>query len=620
MIKDKPEYVGPSHAESSPLSPFPGAPPVSKPASNMREFLESGLDFEWPAHVGQCSGSHCLLSDIKIPLVWERRISDTKGALIDVYRGGPEYTFKEAFVVKTIRGKDDISSRKRAAREVENMKDLRHPHVAALLGTFLHEQRLSILIYPVACCDLRQFLRKISKALKNSHGNLSDVSQSSASTDSAYNTSNPATRSRGEIPSHHDEESCPLNSPLTKAIDHLRRFFVCLSQALAYIHESDVRHKDIKPANVLIDSSGSAILTDFGISRRFAPSTSHVTNDRWELTRKYASPEIMKGTKVPRDDPSDVFSLGCVFLEMMTPILGIDQDKFCAFYGRNGDDAYFCNLEKVNQWIGVLEGSKQLAGPWVLNPSLTNEKVESHDFMPGIDQGSMDSLATIRRMLNEDPSKRPVARELWKNFQTLSPYICDDCDERIETRWRPSIRPQQPSESGVVARRSQHPIQSPLHATNQNARLTSEVMTGEYHLPQHGASLLAVEQQIPSPHTRESVFTNPTSVNNRQARQVRPDSPRSASSNFIHPGLPPASEISRLDIPETRDWYIHYGTEMNLCPRTINSQHLRKSKSAEALQTRTPCGEKLLSSTKIIVYDKEENLPYVTMFCSLKGA
>ncbi len=648
--------------ESPPPSSFAPDPPPRKPVSIMRRFLESGVDFKWPDNVGECSGTHCVLKDSRIPLEWQRRISDTKAASIDVYKGGRDYLFKEAFVVKTIRGSDDISSRTRAAKEVENMKDLRHPHVAALLGTYLHLTRLSILIYPAARCDLHQFLKNISKELKPFCGNLPDspVSTESAGTD-------PRPRSRGELPSHNYEEDFPLNLALAEKVDHLRRYFVCLSQALNYIHESDVRHKDVKPANVLIDSSGSVILTDFGISRRFAKSTSHVTNDRWECTKKYASPELMKGKKVPRDDPSDVFSLGCVFLEMATLILGKDHDDFRAFIGTN-EDAYCSKLERVHQWIGNLEGSKQPAQTSTLDASLVRENVESHDFMPRIDHGMMDCLATIRQMLNENPSNRPRAKGLWKGFQSLSPRICDDCDERNETRWRPSIRQQQNTESGVSRRQSQHLIHSPDSARNPNSRLSPESVPlrqhrpsslavyqpnpVEQHLRQQRASFSSVSQQAPSNSARESVSPPRFSVYHNQVNPHRPSSPRSVQSNSRHPGSPQISGVTISGFPPdererhtetpnfTRPIPTSNGTTFsNSLPANIlvgpkgsshfqvpnsqasnSTQQTMKLNSGKIRQNRTPSEEKMLPSTEIIVYDKEDQLPYVTVFSSLKGA
>lgn len=623
MSRDTTDAPAPNDVEPTPLASFPPASLTEKPASVMRKFLESGDDFIWPDDVGQCSGSYCVLNGTQIPLEWERRISDTKAASIDVYRGGPKYTFKEAFVVKTIRGSDDISSRTKAAKEVENMKDLRHPHVAALLGTFLHSSRLSILIYPAARCDLHHFLKNISKELKNSHENLSDGSGSPDSTNSAHSLSSTVAGSGGEVPSRNGDEDYPLNLALPKSTDHLRRYFVCLSQALRYIHESDVRHKDIKPANVLIDSSGSVILTDFGISRRFAKSTSHMTNDRWEWTRKYASPEIMKGKKVPRDDPSDVFSLGCVFLEMITLILGKDHDQFRAFYRGNGGDAYFCNLENVHRWIGVLEELKQPADTSTFDASLINENIESHDFMPDRDQGIMDSLATIRQMLNENPPKRPISNELWKGFQSLSPSICGDCDERNETRWKPKkIRQHQNTESMISARRSQHKIHSSELTSNQSSRLSPERMTGEHRSRQQRTSLSAINPQISSILIHENVITHPDSIKSGRASPNRPLSSRSVRSDLNHPGSPQISGVSGPGVTEEKERYLETQnfTPNALCLESTNNQQIKNPITGKTLQNRTLSEEKLLPSTEIIVYDMEDKLPYVTMFCSLKGA
>ncbi len=219
-------------------------------------------------------------------------------------------------------------------------------------------------------------------------------------------------------------------------------------------------------------------------------------NDIWEWPRKYASSEIMKGKKVSTVYLCDLWSFGCILADVANFILRMDHD-FRAFYGRNGT-AYYSNLERVHQRIGTLEGWKQPAQTSTLDASLIRENVESHGFMPDIDHGMMDCLATIRRMLNENPSNRPIAKGLWKGFQSLSPRICDDCDERNETRWRPRIRQHQDTESGVSARRSQHRIHSPDFARNQNSRLLPESVPREYYLRQQRASSVAVNQQIPS--------------------------------------------------------------------------------------------------------------------------
>lgn len=133
--------------------------------SDMRDFLESDIEFTWPSALGECNRNHC---DFKpeingVPLLWKKKISDEK-ATIDMYETHPDYnyTFKKPFVVKTIRNSSSKKAREEAANEVSTMRDLRHPHVAALLATYMFQERLHILIFPTACCDLHRFMRKTS--------------------------------------------------------------------------------------------------------------------------------------------------------------------------------------------------------------------------------------------------------------------------------------------------------------------------------------------------------------------------------------------------------------------------------------------------------------------------
>ena len=223
----------------------------------MRKYLESGIDFEWPESVGERQGNHCTLHGNHIPLIWKRRLSDKK-ASIDIYIGGDQYAFKEAFAVKTIREKTYLKSKTKARNEVENMRDLRYPHIAALLGTFTYLDRLSILIFPAAPCDLHVFLKSISKEmadLRRGRTQLQEFAREQSRADTPDSRSSTSSfRDRPGSPrssqpfsvSHgqgHDQEFWPLKSSLPAKIDHLRCYFICLSQALRYIHESGVRHK-----------------------------------------------------------------------------------------------------------------------------------------------------------------------------------------------------------------------------------------------------------------------------------------------------------------------------------------------------------------------------------------
>ncbi len=90
-----------------------------------------------------------------------------------------------------------------------------------------------------------------------------------------------------------------------------------LAGALAHVHGKGFVHRDIKPANVLFNISGHPILADFGVAQLESNLNRTIPKQQRPGTRKYMSPEQLKGTVSP-DARSDFYSLGLVFYEILT--------------------------------------------------------------------------------------------------------------------------------------------------------------------------------------------------------------------------------------------------------------------------------------------------------------
>ncbi len=87
--------------------------------------------------------------------------------------------------------------------------------------------------------------------------------------------------------------------------------------ALEYSHRAGVVHRDIKPGNIMITTTGQVKVMDFGIARAVSDSSATVAQTSAILgTAQYFSPEQAKGESV--DARTDLYSTGIVLFEMLT--------------------------------------------------------------------------------------------------------------------------------------------------------------------------------------------------------------------------------------------------------------------------------------------------------------
>lgn len=101
-----------------------------------------------------------------------------------------------------------------------------------------------------------------------------------------------------------------------------------VGSALAYAHRQGVVHRDVKPANVLIDHGGWATVTDFGIAK-FVDDPTGLTMPGLAIgTPRFMSPEQCRGGNV--EGASDQYSLGVTAFEMLTGAVPFAADTVVA--------------------------------------------------------------------------------------------------------------------------------------------------------------------------------------------------------------------------------------------------------------------------------------------------
>ncbi len=106
------------------------------------------------------------------------------------------------------------------------------------------------------------------------------------------------------------------------SLDRAAEIFQQVAQGLAYAHSKGVIHRDLKPSNIMLDDTGNAYLTDFGLAKLAEGSGELTRSGTIVGTPAYMSPEQLRGE--PLDHRSDIYSLGVILYNMLAGRLPFD--------------------------------------------------------------------------------------------------------------------------------------------------------------------------------------------------------------------------------------------------------------------------------------------------------
>lgn len=176
-------------------------------------------------------------------------------------------------------------------------------------------------------------------------------------------------------------------------------WFSCLASGLEHIHEHGVLHNDIKPQNILVEDQ-RVLFADFGSSSTI-DETRQLKMRAFHHTKLYAAPEVEQGDYTTA---SDVWSLGCVFIEMVTALISWDMwTQLRAF-----QSSLYHQPMSVHNW--ALEWTKQIL-------------LYSHG--QAIGNHLEPILEVCGKMTQLEHEKRPNAADLYRQINSELDCHCD---------------------------------------------------------------------------------------------------------------------------------------------------------------------------------------------------
>ncbi|KAK6040359.1 kinase domain protein, partial [Cooperia oncophora] len=223
-----------------------------------------------------------------------------EGTLRVVYKAQNTEENNQLVAIKKIRLEfEDEGVPATAIREISMLQELANPNIVEFIGISIQESRL-YLFFEFIMMDLRKYLDQL-----------------------------------------------PEDQYLPKKT--VQRFAFQICQALCFMHQRRVLHRDLKPQNLLVDEKGVIKVADFGLSRSINIPVRIYTHE--VVTLWYRAPEILLGAH-RYAAAIDVWAIGCILAEIVT--------KTSLFKSDSEIDQLFQTFRLLGtptekQWHGVMK-------------------------------------------------------------------------------------------------------------------------------------------------------------------------------------------------------------------------------------------------------------------------
>lgn len=406
------------------------------------------------------------------------------------------------------------------AKEIKMLKAVNHHHCVSLIGSYTDTRVIAILSEPVADMNLGTFL-----------------------------------------------DATPIP---TDRKDLLQTSFGCLSVALAYLHENGIRHKDIKPQNILIHIN-TLLLTDFGLSAdAISDSTSFARN-----TPRYCPPEVDDG--YCRDEASDVWSMGCVFYEIISALRGSSIAELKTFFKKTGRRRlnFKDNPDAISLWLLAEVGPPAALG-----------------------QMATTAMSLVSIMLSFAPEERPSSSSLVQSFgngYAPSALYNRCCKQQLLAAASDSLRPRS-HDFLKPAGAQQYSL--PLHfslmaspqftASQKSAPSSSSSSSSSL----HPLSPSPLQSSATPPHPKSPYTSTDPPPNNPDYSSLPPSSPasqRSSSTSHSYTTAALSPSVSGDDTPRILPYHslVHEpkGTSLSQESKGTSPSSIRTDSSADSHET-----------------------------------